>query len=100
VKQEIFMTDVSNCVASLKKVVQEMQSIATMGAHLQMAQTTARSVYPTHHALNQCLTLQFRPSALTLPKDPRAAYLIDFDALVAVRIPAFCSADSPIHPLF
>ncbi|KAJ7492632.1 Rec8 like protein-domain-containing protein [Mycena latifolia] len=65
VKQEIFMTDVSNCVASLKKVVHEMQSIAAMEAHVQMAQPTAR------------------PSALTLAKDPKAAYLIDFDALVA-----------------
>ncbi|KAJ7900331.1 Rec8 like protein-domain-containing protein [Mycena olivaceomarginata] len=65
VKQEIFMTDVSNCVASLKKVVQEMQSIAT-GEQLQMAQPAAR------------------PSAVTLAKDPGAAYLIDFDALVAV----------------
>ncbi|KAJ7125591.1 Rec8 like protein-domain-containing protein [Mycena crocata] len=65
VKQEIFMTDVSSCVASLKKVVQEMQSIAIMGEQLQMAQPTAR------------------PSALTLAKDPKAAYLIDFDALVA-----------------
>ncbi|KAJ6575101.1 hypothetical protein B0H19DRAFT_1254715 [Mycena capillaripes] len=65
VKQEIFMTDVSNCVASLKKVVQEMQSIAAAGEQLQMAQPTAR------------------PSAVTLAKDPGAAYLIDFDALVA-----------------
>ncbi|KAJ6604638.1 hypothetical protein DFH09DRAFT_316557 [Mycena vulgaris] len=59
------MTDVSNCVASLKKVVQEMQSAAQMEAQLQMAQPTAR------------------PAALNLAKDPRAAYLIDFDALVA-----------------
>ncbi|KAJ7634292.1 Rec8 like protein-domain-containing protein [Mycena polygramma] len=66
VKQEIFMTDVSNCVASLKKVVQEMQSLTT-GEGLQMAQPAAR------------------PSAVTLAKDPGAAYLIDFDALVAVR---------------
>ncbi|KAJ7487587.1 hypothetical protein B0H11DRAFT_2408492 [Mycena galericulata] len=65
VKQEIFMTDVTNCVTSLKKVVQEMQCIATMGEQLQMAQPTAR------------------PSALNLAKDPKAAYLIDFDALVA-----------------
>ncbi|KAJ7103545.1 Rec8 like protein-domain-containing protein [Mycena belliarum] len=65
VKQEIFMTDVSNCVASLKKVVHEMQSAAAMEAHLQMAVPTAR------------------PSALTLAKDPKAAYLMDFDALVA-----------------
>ncbi|KAF7347844.1 RNA cytidine acetyltransferase [Mycena venus] len=65
VKQEIFMTDVSNCVASLKKVVQEMQSIAAAGEQLQMAQPAAR------------------PSAVTLAKDPGAAYLIDFDALVA-----------------
>ncbi|KAJ7786295.1 Rec8 like protein-domain-containing protein [Mycena metata] len=65
VKQDIFMTDASNCVASLKKVVQEMQSIAATGAQLQMAQPTAK------------------PSALNLAKDPGAAYLIDFDALVA-----------------
>ncbi|KAJ6621737.1 hypothetical protein B0H10DRAFT_2017274 [Mycena sp. CBHHK59/15] len=65
VKQEIFMSDIASCVTSLKKVVQEMQSIATMGAQLQMAQPTARV------------------SALTLAADPKAAYLIDFDALVA-----------------
>ncbi|KAJ7783773.1 Rec8 like protein-domain-containing protein [Mycena maculata] len=65
VKQEIFMTDVTNCVASLKKVVQEMQSISMMGEQLQMVQPTAR------------------PSALNMAKDPNAAYLVDFDALVA-----------------
>ncbi|KAK7064240.1 RNA cytidine acetyltransferase [Favolaschia claudopus] len=65
VKQEIFMTDVSNCVASLKKVVTEMQFTAAMGEQLQMAQPAAR------------------PSAVTLTKDPGAAYLLDFDALVA-----------------
>ncbi|KAJ6509522.1 Rec8 like protein-domain-containing protein [Mycena vitilis] len=75
VKQEIFMTDVSNCVASLKKVVQEMQSLTT-GEGLQMAQPAAR------------------PSAVTLAKDPGAAYLIDFDALVAVSIPADFSVES------
>ncbi|KAF7339482.1 RNA cytidine acetyltransferase [Mycena sanguinolenta] len=64
VKQEIFMTDVSNCVASLKKVVQQMQSLSS-GEDLQMAQPAAR------------------PSAVTLAKDPGAAYHIDFDALVA-----------------
>ncbi|KAJ7630924.1 Rec8 like protein-domain-containing protein [Roridomyces roridus] len=65
VKQEIFMTDVTNCVASLKKVVQEMQSAAKNGDQLQMAQPSAR------------------PSALNLAKDPKAAFVIEFDALVA-----------------
>ncbi|KAJ7293565.1 hypothetical protein C8J57DRAFT_1269366 [Mycena rebaudengoi] len=65
VKQEIFMSDVSTCVASLKKVVQEMQSAVATGAQLQMAQPTVRA------------------SALTLAVDPKAAYPIDFDALVA-----------------
>ncbi|KAJ7169912.1 Rec8 like protein-domain-containing protein [Mycena filopes] len=87
VKQEIFMTDVSNCVASLKKVVQEMQSVAAAGAQLQMAQPTAK------------------PSALNLAKDPGAAYLIDFDALVAVSPSVTPSAaleepesDDEFHP--
>ncbi|KAF8213061.1 Rec8 like protein-domain-containing protein [Mycena galopus ATCC 62051] len=65
VKQEIFLTDVSNCVASLKKVVEQMQSTAAAGEQLQMAQPAAK------------------PSAVTLAKDPGAAHLIDFDALVA-----------------
>ncbi|KAJ7071043.1 Rec8 like protein-domain-containing protein [Mycena amicta] len=63
VKQDIFFTDVTNCVASLKKVVQEIKSASAQD--LQMAQPIARS------------------SALNLAKDPAAAYLIDFDALVA-----------------
>ncbi|KAJ7225526.1 Rec8 like protein-domain-containing protein [Mycena pura] len=65
VKQEIFMTDVSNCVASLKKVIKEMPSILSVDTQLQMAQPTAR------------------PSALNIVKDPGAAYLMDFHALVA-----------------
>ncbi|CAK5280528.1 unnamed protein product [Mycena citricolor] len=65
VKQEIFYTDVTHCVTSLKKVVQEIQSAATSGTSMQMAQPTAKH------------------SALTLSKDPRAAFLMDFDALVA-----------------
>jgi hypothetical protein len=77
------MTDVSNCVASLKKVVQEMQSIAT-GEQLQMAQPAARYVSSGRSLLHEFH--RFRPSAVTLTKDPGAAYLIDFDALVAVSI--------------
>lgn len=65
VKQEIFMADVTNCVTSLKKVVQEIQSV---GAHidLQMAQPTVRS------------------SALTLRVDPKiGGAIMDFDVFVA-----------------
>ncbi|KAF7306915.1 RAD21/Rec8 N-terminal domain protein [Mycena indigotica] len=62
VKQEIFFSDVTSCVASLKKVVQEMKTASALD--LQMAQPTARL------------------SALNLPKDSTAGFLIDFDALV------------------
>ena len=40
-KQEILLTDVSNCVTALKKVVLEMNSKA-MDAQLHMAQTSVR----------------------------------------------------------
>ncbi|KAK7468886.1 R8 protein [Stygiomarasmius scandens] len=65
VKQELFMTDVSNCVSSLKKVVQEFQSKAVTDVMLQMAQPVVR------------------PAALNIAADPNAAYMMDFDALVA-----------------
>ncbi|RDB28700.1 hypothetical protein Hypma_015537 [Hypsizygus marmoreus] len=65
VKQEIFMTDVTNCFTSLKKVVQELQSAAVLDARLQMAQPSVR------------------PSAVTLVSDPRVTIALDFDALVA-----------------
>jgi hypothetical protein len=44
VKQEIFMSDVTTCFNSLKRVVQEFQSAAHADAQLQMAQPTVRSV--------------------------------------------------------
>ncbi|KAF8922568.1 Rec8 like protein-domain-containing protein [Mucidula mucida] len=62
VKQEILFTDVTNCVASLKKVVLELQSAAKGGGDLQMPQPTIRA------------------SAVTLNVDPTA---YDFDAFVA-----------------
>ncbi|ESK86634.1 rad21 rec8 n terminal domain protein [Moniliophthora roreri MCA 2997] len=64
VKQEIFLTDVTNCVSSLKKVVQDLQTAAAKEKALQMAQPTMRS------------------SALTLADDPHALFIADFDALV------------------
>jgi hypothetical protein len=44
-KQEIFMNDVTNCVTSLKKVVQEFQSGAA-DLSLQMAQSHLRFAAP------------------------------------------------------
>ncbi|TFK41172.1 Rec8 like protein-domain-containing protein [Crucibulum laeve] len=67
-KQEMLMNDVSGCVTSLKKVVQEMKSSFVADGQLQMAQPTSRS------------------AALTVAIDPRAVYAMDFDALVAVSI--------------
>ncbi|KAF7320350.1 RAD21/Rec8 N-terminal domain protein [Mycena kentingensis (nom. inval.)] len=60
---EIFYTDVTNCVASLKKVVQEIKTAAAQD--LQMAMPTAKA------------------ATLNLANEPGAAYLVDFDALVA-----------------
>ncbi|CAA7265812.1 unnamed protein product [Cyclocybe aegerita] len=60
VKQEIFFTDVTNCVASLKKVVQDLRSSGALDGQLQMANPSAR------------------PSALTIAHDPNAAHMIDY----------------------
>ncbi|KAG1757590.1 Rec8 like protein-domain-containing protein [Suillus lakei] len=65
VKQEIFLSDVTTCFNSLKKVVQEFRSMAASEAQLQMAQPSVR------------------PSAVTLAADPGAAFAMDFDAMVA-----------------
>ncbi|KAF9568401.1 hypothetical protein CPC08DRAFT_625327 [Agrocybe pediades] len=65
VKQDIFMSDVTNCVATLKKVVQDMR--ASGSAQLQMANPSVR------------------PAAVTLIADPNQAYALDFDAFVVVR---------------
>ena len=48
VKQEIFLTDVTNCVTSLKKVVQDLRSAAAQDGQLQMANPVARSVSLIH----------------------------------------------------
>ncbi|KAJ3513821.1 hypothetical protein NLJ89_g2734 [Agrocybe chaxingu] len=61
VKQEIFFTDVTNCVASLKKVVQDLRSSGALDGQLQMANPSAR------------------PSALTIAHVPNAAYIIDYN---------------------
>ncbi|TRM60286.1 Rec8 like protein-domain-containing protein [Schizophyllum amplum] len=63
VKQEMFFTDVTNCVTSLKKVVIELKSLND--DQLQMAQPTVRA------------------GAVTLTSDPKNTYAMDFDALVA-----------------
>ncbi|KAG1749976.1 Rec8 like protein-domain-containing protein [Suillus paluster] len=65
VKQEIFLSDVTTCFNSLKRVVQEFRSMAASEAQLQMAQPSVR------------------PSAVTLAADPSAAFAMDFDAMVA-----------------
>lgn len=44
VKQEILMSDVSNCVTSLKKVANELKSLGAPDGQLQMAQTSIRYV--------------------------------------------------------
>ncbi|KAJ3863071.1 Rec8 like protein-domain-containing protein [Lentinula novae-zelandiae] len=66
VKQELFMNDVTNCVSSLKKVVQDIHTIAAKDASLQMQQQT-------------------RPSAFTIAADPQALYFLEFDNFISVR---------------
>ncbi|KAH7910942.1 Rec8 like protein-domain-containing protein [Hygrophoropsis aurantiaca] len=65
VKQEIFLTDVTTCSNSLKRVVQELRSIAATEAQLQM-------VHPT-----------VKPAAVTLATDPNVTFSMDFDNMVA-----------------
>ncbi|KAJ3779208.1 Rec8 like protein-domain-containing protein [Lentinula raphanica] len=64
VKQELFMNDVTNCVSSLKKVVQDMQTTASKGVSLQMQQQT-------------------RPSAFTIAADPQTMIFLEFDDFIA-----------------
>uniref|UniRef100_A0A8H7Y7W3 Rad21/Rec8-like protein N-terminal domain-containing protein n=1 Tax=Psilocybe cubensis TaxID=181762 RepID=A0A8H7Y7W3_PSICU len=63
VKQEIFLNDVTICVATLKKVVQELRSSGNV--QLQMVNPTVR------------------PALLTMIPDSREAYALDYDAFVA-----------------
>ncbi|KAF9478528.1 hypothetical protein BDN70DRAFT_933321 [Pholiota conissans] len=63
VKQDIFLNDVTNCVTSLKKVVQDLH-ISGQDNQLQMPNPVVR------------------PSAVTLVANPMSAYMLDFDALV------------------
>ncbi|KAF5312434.1 hypothetical protein D9619_003276 [Psilocybe cf. subviscida] len=65
VKQEIFMTDVTNCVVSLKKVINDTRTASAAGGQIQMANPTVR------------------PAALTIAADPKAALSLDYDAFVA-----------------
>ncbi|KAG6813801.1 hypothetical protein H0H92_007213 [Tricholoma furcatifolium] len=65
VKQDILMSDVTTCFASLKKIVHEFQSIAMVDVCLQMPQSSVR------------------PSAVTLNGNSNATIAMDFDALVA-----------------
>ncbi|KIK07004.1 hypothetical protein K443DRAFT_129571 [Laccaria amethystina LaAM-08-1] len=79
VKQEILMSDVSNCVTSLKKVANELKSLGASEDRLQMAQTS------------------IRPSAFTITPDSNAALLMDFDALVAVCISIVSPRSAETH---
>ena len=45
VKQEILMSDVTNCVTSLKKVVQDLRASGSADGQLQMANPVARYAY-------------------------------------------------------
>lgn len=82
------MTDVTNCVTSLKKVVQDIRSLGPVDTQLEMAQPTAKYYFSTffHKKLQTAEHFPLtRSSALTVTADPRTAYAMDFDALVAVR---------------
>ncbi|CCL99539.1 uncharacterized protein FIBRA_01557 [Fibroporia radiculosa] len=63
VKQEIFLTDVTTCFTSLKKVVHEMHSSTEGSAGLQMGQPS------------------LRPDILTIVEDPGTAFALNFDAM-------------------
>ncbi|KAF9229270.1 hypothetical protein BS17DRAFT_771250 [Gyrodon lividus] len=65
VKQEIFMSDVTTCFNSLKRVVQEIRSMTSSEGELQMAQPSVK------------------PAAVTLRADPNAAFSMEFDNMVA-----------------
>ncbi|KAF8560345.1 hypothetical protein OG21DRAFT_1502649 [Imleria badia] len=64
VKQEIFMSDVTTCFNTLKRVEHEFRSMTSSEGQLQMAQPSVRS------------------SAVTLRADPKVAFSIEFDAMV------------------
>ncbi|KAF8445928.1 hypothetical protein L210DRAFT_2943694 [Boletus edulis BED1] len=65
VKQEIFISDVTTCFNSLKRVELEFRSMTSPEGQLQMAQPSVKL------------------SAVTLRADPRAAFSMEFDAMVA-----------------
>ncbi|KAL6309946.1 hypothetical protein BKA93DRAFT_722097 [Sparassis latifolia] len=65
VKQEIFLTDVTTCFNSLKKAVQEFNSLSKGATELQMGQPS------------------LRPDALTLVVDPGTAFAMDFGNIFA-----------------
>ncbi|KAJ8083983.1 R8 protein [Marasmius tenuissimus] len=83
VKQDLFFTDVSNCVASLKKMVQDLQTIAAKEAALQMAQPTVRYAVVVQKLHKVCFdTCADSASALTLPAGQGTMFIADFDAMV------------------
>ncbi|KAF9015149.1 Rec8 like protein-domain-containing protein [Cyathus striatus] len=63
---EILMSDVNNCVTSLKKMMQECKALPTIDTEQQMSHATVK------------------PCALTVVPDPRTSYSLDFDAFVIV----------------
>ncbi|KAG9314349.1 hypothetical protein JVU11DRAFT_5141 [Chiua virens] len=64
IKQEIFVSDVTTCFNSLKRVEHEFRSLTSSEGQLQMAQPSVKS------------------SAVTLRADPRAAFSLEFDAMI------------------
>lgn len=78
VKQEIFMTDVTNFVTSLKKVVQELNSTAALDAQLQMAQPSVRYVCHQNKWLS-CLNSVFTDVPhwpLSLTQGPHFSWIL------------------------
>ncbi|KAL4069631.1 hypothetical protein V8B97DRAFT_1918138 [Scleroderma yunnanense] len=66
VKQDIFMTDVTACFNSLKRVIDECRSATTSEAQLQMTQPSVK------------------PSAVTLRIDPDAAFALELDNVLGL----------------
>jgi hypothetical protein len=76
------MSDVTICFNALKKMQQEFETRTGSSAQLQMVQPNARYVdlsSPVHSD-----TELGRPSALTLVADPRTAFAMEFDNMIAV----------------
>ncbi len=76
----MFMTDVTSCFNSLKKIVHELHTATDM--QLQMAQPTLKCVYILAELTTITTNVSLRSSLLTLDT---AKELAGFDFFVAVR---------------